>query len=163
MKTIKTLTTDEFTQVLDIFKTILESEEKTKEVKEWLDYASKRYSPMFMFRAESIVTINDSIFTNEDIRTFILSVSFKFFSLCSIGDNFLDRLYNSLENGLLIDDGETSTIPEQVRHSLINKAFQNYTITKKYLWFSVTRKVTFKEFLKSNKHFIIILLNCLIN
>ena len=161
------LKSDEINDVLNIFKKIydhfLEKSEGNKEVIEWTQFIETRTIPSFLFRAESITEINEVIFSNEDLRTFILDMCFNFFSICSTGNDFIDRLCLSLENGLNIDEGNISTIPERTRESFIKSSFLEYEIEEKFLFFKVKRKVTFVNFLKSNKHFIIILLMCLVS
>lgn len=161
------LKSDEINDVLVIFKKIyedfLEKSKDSKEIIEWCQFTDSRSIPAFLFRAESIMEINETIFNNEDLRTFILDMCFNFFTMCSTGNDFIDRLCLSLENGLNIDEGDVSTIPEKTRQSFIKSSFLEYEIEDKFLFFKIKRKVTFANFLKSNKHFIIILLMCLVS
>ena len=147
----------------DIYKELLDKSKNNKDILEWCNNISSRSIPAFMFRAESIVDINETIFTNEDLRTFVLDLCFNFFSVCNFGDRFVDSLCLNLQEGLNIDNGNISTIPEKIRQSFINSSFSQYEMEEKVWIFKVKRKVTFVNFLKSNKHFIIILLMCLVS
>lgn len=163
IKEKKALTSDQVVNTLEIFKISLDkalnSSYNQEEVLYWINNTVLMHDPLVMFRSDSLTSIRDSIFDSETIRRFICDLNFRFFTTCNeSNENFLDSLVVSLANGLTID-GPDSIIPDQISESYTYRIFLKiYKSTSLF-----KRRLLLTDFLKSNKHIILVLLIILLS
>jgi hypothetical protein len=168
-KKTKGLTTEQMQKSLQVFAECqnrlmldLNSDEDKQTIATWIIKNPLALVPVVSLRADGIKEINDSIFTNETVRTFVFDFSFRFFSLCNESDNFLENLSCSIANGLILDDESFSIIPDAIRSSLVSDIFKNLTGRNKR-FFKKNIQSEIVNFLKANKHLLIVFMICLTN
>lgn len=155
------LTSDQMKNTLALFAissqhVLSQRSDKSKaSVEQWIKNIPYLLIPTVSLRADSLTAVNDSIFSNEDVRDFIFDLSFRFFSLANVDSSFLDKIASTLANSISLDDPKFSIVPEPIKKSLsshIELTF-NSIFGKK--------KITIQQLLKSNKHLILVYLFCL--
>ena len=115
-------------------------------------------------RPDSIIDINDSIFSNEVIQNFVLDLVFRFFTMVSEDDSFCIRLCNNLMEGLRADGPNVllSTIPQELRASmpatLYKKSKIPMFIQKLLVALGFDEAINAVELLVNNKHLIVVFL-----
>lgn len=159
-----TLTTQEMRETLSVFSSTFEwvfsrlGEDDQFKVKSWYE-ASGRMIPCVSLRPDGLQKIIDDIFLEEPIRDFMFNLSFRFFTICSEGDQFVLRLAGNVAQGLTCDGPNTkwSLIPAKLRESLAQSVFDTMS-TKPNSWQDSKYSTTLEGFLESNKLLLLVYL-----
>ena len=140
-KTNRGLTTEQMKTAIDIFTKcqhhVLHEnniQNDKEHISKWINETVLSIVPVVSLRADSIEFINDSIFKDETIRTFVFDLSFRFFSICNESDNFAKNLSVSISNGLVIDKTELSIIPNAIRQSLVSHIFSTMKVRRIFIF-----------------------------
>ena len=168
------LTSQQMTDCLTVFaeaqqKTIsLFSENEQEEIMGWMRDISLT-NPVLMLRPDNVIAMNTTIVSSEIIRHYVSSVTFLFFATAGNVDDFETRLCNNLVQGLALDGprSELSTIPEELRHSMVMSLYPLTALSRIARWFVKPFKrgltITVNELLVNNKHLISVILMYMIN
>ena len=117
---------------------------------------------MFL-RPDSIIKINELLFSRVEVRDFVFDMCFKYFSTYAYGENY-DFVVSGLANGLSVDGPEPSKciIPPELKQSMPVSVYRNNSILD-WVKFNLNKigfrfKTPIEAFLHNNKLVISILL-----
>jgi hypothetical protein len=155
------LTSDQMKNTLALFAVSSQhvisqrSNESKATIEAWVKNVPYLLIPTVSLRSDSLTNINDSIFSNEEVRDFIFDLSFRFFSLSNTDDQFMTKLSNTLANSISLDNPKFSIVPAPIKKSLSShiELTVDSILGKK--------KITIEQLLESNKHLILVYLFCL--
>jgi hypothetical protein len=106
-------------------------------------------------REDALALIKETIFKSEDVRNYIMDLNYRFFTLCNIHthSDFLESLCINIANGLNIDDGANSLIPDAIRSNLAVSVLADEEQESRLI---ADKKLI--SLLKSNKHIVLVFL-----
>ena len=158
------LSTQEMLTTLNVFATCQQhlfaqlGEEGKYKVQQWIEKKVLCVIPCFSLRPDALEITNDQIFKDVDIRDFCLALTFRFFTLCCEGEQFVHRLAGSMAQGLSCD-GELpkwSTVPEVIKVSMPESIMDHIRSGANRL--AGSKELTVTSFLESNKHLLVVYL-----
>jgi hypothetical protein len=167
-------TSEEIENVLKTFtaqqEILLEElhESDKKLVQEWINQ-TVLLNPILLLKPDSILTINDQIFSDPVIQNYVLDLVFRFFTLAGDKDDLCLKLCQNLSEGLSIDGPkpEHCNIPQELKVSMPLAIYpastMNALVLKVLRFFGLYKEITVKETLISNKHLVIVLLTHVTN
>lgn len=130
----------------------------------------RRYNAHAIFRPDLMSDVATNIFSDEDVRNFVLEVQFHFYAMAGNGPGFLEGLCQNLEDALTIDGPirEYNQLPKEMAQSMpmafVQGSRRSSNTFRRFLqrWSLFRSAPTLAEVLRSNPLLVTVLLVLLI-
>jgi hypothetical protein len=126
------------------------------EVRSWLSQI-ELINLHHIFRPDELNELEATIFDNENVRSFVLEVQFRFFALAGTGPGFLEGLSENLADAFTIDGpvSDWSYLPDSWKlngplNFLSGARLSKYWLVRLWQSLPMFRGVSVAEFLRNN-------------